>query len=100
MNQVLSHYTDFESPLGLQMSVWKKWDDEANTDFGGIGSFMYEEWQEFGIDHGLTDKQIDQEYESHYGKFFGIYPKKFDGLTEYSDSFNVEINVIESDPFC
>lgn len=86
--QIMDRYTVFDSPLGLQMYTWNQWEDLTDVNAGGIGSFMFEEWIEFATEKGLTDKQIHEEYVKHWGK---PYPK-FNGLTDFEDSFNVKLD--------
>jgi len=94
MSQVQKNYTDIISPLGLQMSVWREWEFLTDLDAGGIGSFCLEEWIDFGISKGLTDKQIEEEFENRYGKILKISNSD---LSDYEESFNVEIGIIQQE---
>jgi hypothetical protein len=95
MSQVQKNYTDIISPLGLQMSVWSEWEFLTDVDAGGIGSFCLEEWIDFGISKGLTDKQIHEEFENKYGRIFEN--SEITDLSNYEESFNVEIGIIQQE---
>jgi len=65
---------------GMAENVWNEWSG-LNED-GGV---IWEDWREFAIDEGLTDKQIQEQYEKHWGvtdKEPVVEPAEWNSLTQ------------------
>ena len=84
---------------GMAENIWSKWNEATSGE-----TVIWEDWREFAIDEGLTDKQIQEQYEKHWGvtdKEPVVEPAEWNSLTQgetpYGLGYESEQNLVEDE---
>jgi len=75
-----SGFYESKASEGMAENIWNEW--SGLKEDGGV---IWEDWREFAIDEGLTDKQIQEQYEKHWGatdKEPVVEPAEWNSLTQ------------------